>query len=262
MATPIMKKQHKKDWLAYCRTTGATDKKELFEFVQGCYDLGIWDNMVCWPLRSGQQATSGLSSLGGRTFAHTVIGSPTMGVDGFDFSSPDNNISRRISLTPNITTEQLYTTFSVVKRVNTFMNGAYFTAWEHSNWGTAPDITEQQITVIPKILFASPAPPDRIPDEAITEAQATSFRAYAMSIGATEVKKRAYLTGDPSTGAIARWGVPSLVHVSIGARGYDASSTSVQMPFAALFLEEVSSADLDSFYSIYKNTLGQGLSLP
>jgi hypothetical protein len=44
-----------------------TDTKNLYSFIKGCIDLGIWNNMVCWPMRLGQNAVTGntIYSLGG-----------------------------------------------------------------------------------------------------------------------------------------------------------------------------------------------------
>jgi hypothetical protein len=61
------------------------DKKSVFQFVEGIHDLGLWDTMVCWPLRSSQNAGTGLTaySLGGLgTFNGTLVNGPTWGADG------------------------------------------------------------------------------------------------------------------------------------------------------------------------------------
>jgi hypothetical protein len=44
-----------------------TDNKNLFNFIKGCYDLGIWYNIVCWPMKFGQNSINSntIYSLGG-----------------------------------------------------------------------------------------------------------------------------------------------------------------------------------------------------
>jgi hypothetical protein len=89
MATIITNKPHKVAWIDFVNQTGATDRKPLYDYVEGCFDLGIWDNMVCWPLRSSQQLTTGTSviSLGGLgSFNGTIAGSPSTVANGMFFT--------------------------------------------------------------------------------------------------------------------------------------------------------------------------------
>lgn len=61
------------------------DKRSVFNFVEGIHDLGLWDSMVCWPLRSSQNAGVGNTafSLGGLgTFDGTLINNPSWSTTG------------------------------------------------------------------------------------------------------------------------------------------------------------------------------------
>jgi hypothetical protein len=55
------------DATAFAAASGATDVAALSAFVKGVKELGLWSNMVCWPLRSSQNAGTGTTaySLGG-----------------------------------------------------------------------------------------------------------------------------------------------------------------------------------------------------
>jgi hypothetical protein len=58
------------DAAAFFATAGVTDataKTQINSFVKGIKDLGLWSSMVCWPLRSSQNAGTGTTaySLGG-----------------------------------------------------------------------------------------------------------------------------------------------------------------------------------------------------
>jgi len=78
------------DAAAYVATSGATDVAALSNFVKGVKDLGLWNNMVCWPLRSTQNAGTGTTaySLGGLgTFNGTLVNGPTWGADGVTFNN-------------------------------------------------------------------------------------------------------------------------------------------------------------------------------
>jgi len=78
-----------KDAADYCRRSGAQDKRAINAFVRGVKFLGLWESMVCWPLRSSQNAGTGTTaySLGGLgTFDGTLVDGPTWGVDGVNFA--------------------------------------------------------------------------------------------------------------------------------------------------------------------------------
>jgi hypothetical protein len=89
------------DAAAYFTRAGVTDataKAQINAFVKGTKDLGLWNSMVCWPLRSTQNAGTGTTaySLGGLgTFNGTLTNGPTWGTDGVNMIG---------SPTPSITT--------------------------------------------------------------------------------------------------------------------------------------------------------------
>ena len=89
------------DAAAYFDRAGVTDataKGQINAFVKGVKDLGLYNSMVCWPLRSAQNKGSGTTaySLGGLgTFDGTLVGVtlPTWGTDGVAFDGIDNAIT-------------------------------------------------------------------------------------------------------------------------------------------------------------------------
>jgi Concanavalin A-like lectin/glucanases superfamily len=78
--------------------TARSDPRQLIiDFAQGIDRLGLWNSMVCWPLRSSQNAASGTTafSLGGLgQFNGTLVNAPVWGADGV--SGFLQNSSRRI----------------------------------------------------------------------------------------------------------------------------------------------------------------------
>lgn len=85
MPLPFHRRRLDPDAADFCRRSGATDRAAINAFVRGVKDLGLWDNMVCWPLRSSQNAGFGSTvySLGGLgTFDGTLVGGPGWTVDG------------------------------------------------------------------------------------------------------------------------------------------------------------------------------------
>jgi hypothetical protein len=69
--------------------TGTANSRALIlDFVKGVKALGLWNNFVCWPLRSSQNAGTGTTafSLGGLgTFNGTLVNGPTWGANGVSF---------------------------------------------------------------------------------------------------------------------------------------------------------------------------------
>lgn len=93
------------DATAFAAISGATDVAALSAFVKGVKELGLWNSMVCWPLRGSQNAGTGTTaySLGGLgTFNKSLINGPTWGTDGVSFDGTDDYASAGW---PGITTE-------------------------------------------------------------------------------------------------------------------------------------------------------------
>lgn len=83
-------------YLNLCNITATTPRKQLRDFAAGVNDLGLWSNMVCWPLRSTQNAGTGTTaySLGGLgAFNGTLTNGPTWGADGVNFNVSNCNIT-------------------------------------------------------------------------------------------------------------------------------------------------------------------------
>lgn len=63
-------------------------RAQVAAFVQNSVVIQLWPNMVCWPLRSSQNAGTGSTaySLGGLgTYNGTLVNGPTWGADGMTF---------------------------------------------------------------------------------------------------------------------------------------------------------------------------------
>jgi hypothetical protein len=84
------------DAAAYFDRAGVTDttaKTQINAFVKGMKDLGLYNSMACWPLRSAQNASTAAIpntaySLGGLgTFNGTLVNSPSWTTDGIDHTA-------------------------------------------------------------------------------------------------------------------------------------------------------------------------------
>jgi hypothetical protein len=95
MPLPFARRGIDPDAADFCSRSGASDRAALSAFVRGVKDLGLWNSMVCWPLRSSQNAGTGTTaySLGGLgTFNGTLTDGPTWGVDGIASDQTNKNI--------------------------------------------------------------------------------------------------------------------------------------------------------------------------
>jgi hypothetical protein len=87
LSFPFLTASFDADARAYINTSGATDRAAINHFVKGIKRLGLYSSMVCWPLRSSQNAGTGSTaySLGGLgTYNGTLINGPTWGADGIN----------------------------------------------------------------------------------------------------------------------------------------------------------------------------------
>ena len=91
MPLPFTARSLDPDAAAFCARSGASDVAAIDAFVKGVKDLGLWDKMVCWPLRRQQNSgTDTAYSLGGLgTYDGTLTNGPTWTTDGID-TSPTN----------------------------------------------------------------------------------------------------------------------------------------------------------------------------
>lgn len=86
------------------RELASSDIADIDNFIKGCKQLGIWQSMVCWPLRSQQNIGSGSTvlSFGGLgNYNGTMVNTTTWSLSGIQsggasFSGSQINISTTI----------------------------------------------------------------------------------------------------------------------------------------------------------------------
>jgi hypothetical protein len=95
LSFPFIAASFDADARSFINTSGATARAEINHFVKGIKKLGLYSSMVCWPLRSTQNAGTGLTaySLGGLgTYNGTLVNGPTWGADGISFGGNTQRI--------------------------------------------------------------------------------------------------------------------------------------------------------------------------
>ena len=111
------------DAAAFFATAGVTDataKSQINDFVKGVKSLGLYNNMVCWPLRSSQNAGTGTTaySLGGLgTFNGTLNAQAIWTDEGIDLTTATPSVAQ-ITTTAGAT--QPNTILSVQKYSSSF----------------------------------------------------------------------------------------------------------------------------------------------
>jgi hypothetical protein len=81
-------------YLNICNISDSTPRQQIRDFAKGVNDLGLWNSMVCWPLRSSQNYGSGTTaySLGGLgSFNGVLTNGPSWGGDGVLFAGSAAN---------------------------------------------------------------------------------------------------------------------------------------------------------------------------
>jgi hypothetical protein len=249
---PFLASSFDNDARTFINTSGAIDRAAINHFVKGIKRLGLWSSMVCWPLRSAQNAGTGSTaySLGGLgTYNGTLVNGPTWGADGVDFAAATSQtktdafglptfpmssivVGRRVSGSGNVQWEyrDVSTNRSVAKRA--YANNSAGISIAGVGYIMLVDPNAQTLTDNFEVVTGI------VPSAANSEAEFfINTTKPAQTAGAT-----AWGAGASSSGSLQMTG--DLVFRS---------------SFHATFTKAISNV---AFYSLYKSTLGQGLGLP
>jgi hypothetical protein len=249
--------------------TNATAKAQINEFVKGVKALGLYNSMVCWPLRSAQNAGTGMTaySLGGLgTFDGTFAGAtlPTWNADGVNFT---NDTAAKITTSLAQGSSDDINIFSVVE-CNAFVSeancicgtrgGAAPAAGSSAGFTCAQDWYAQGAETL--IWFALP---DSALNAITTRKTDGSFNAYTHRIIVSSATKTAGVKlNTASESAVS--GVRTYTagaNFTIGNQSPTSPDSSLggKLPFLAYFKTASLSS---SVYTLYKTTMGTGLGLP
>ena len=240
------------DAAAYFDRAGVTDataKSQINAFVKGTKALGLYNNMVCWPLRSSQNKGSGTTaySLGGAgTFNGTLTLGPTWGSSGIFFDGSND------SIVTSLTIAGANSFCGIVGTVPTSGGGGFILRAVNAN-------NQRIYWLNPRTSFGAEfffgGSEVSIADNTLTGAHFWATRGVSGS--ATRSYRDGSLVGTAGTNAT----LPSPLSLSTGLEipgilgGYSGT-----MAFAVIFIDDVSSPS--SLYDLYKTTLGTGLGLP
>lgn len=249
------------DAQSFITTSGATDVEGIDQFVKGVKNLGLWDNMVCWPLRSTQNAGTGTTaySLGGLgTYNGTLVNSPAWDTDGI-IKTADNQIIN-ISGT-NSALRNALSLFVCFKSTATSQNQRPFCCqggdgasnyWQlNLNRSTAKEVraltTRNSNNSVSTIIDIT--------------SRESLFNYFGIALNDTS--QQFFLNGTSATeetGLAARnpTGTPNAD--ILGTTGATAARGATS--FATALTPTLTAEKMSSIYTLYRNTLGLGLSLP
>jgi hypothetical protein len=235
------------DAVAYFERAGVTDataKAQINAFVKGIKDLGLYNNMVSWPLRSSQNAGTGTTaySLGGLgTFNGTLTNGPTWGTDGVLFDGVNDYIG---------------TGLGSIKNGNTSFHG--FTVCSSSTISG----TRIALRLFPHWLGIQSGVIKISTDgaeEISTSLTANTFSGISINQNGSSLqllKDGTSIGTTPSSVALSASGITIASYTGSILFWEGTVSTSI------FFNVSLSTSSASSLYSLYKTTLGTGLALP
>jgi hypothetical protein len=248
---------------AFCQVSGAQDRAAINFFVKGIKNLGLYDDMVCWPLRSAQNAGTGSTaySLGGLgTFNGTLVNGPTWGADGVNFA---DETSQKITtgLIPALDHCIFAATQCNAEGANVnVVAGTRPIANDfstHSGWS----LGQSWSGVFRLPIWSPDGTLDNIGPAAITNGSFNTLYGRLSFSGATKVTGVTLNAGTETVASGAR-GTAIMATLTLGSENNESTTSSLggALPFFALF--NVASLNNAALRDLYKTTLGQGLGLP
>jgi hypothetical protein len=250
------------DALAYFASAGITNadqKDSINSFVIGIKDLGLFSNMVAWPLRQDQNnnSTSTAKSLGGLgSYDFTFTGSPTVGADGLTTNGSTQYGNATIG-SANLRTYSIVYIQKVITAAGVYFSygggrgagAGNFSIHVSSTGGRGLGVTQ---------------PNQNIANNATSNG--TGFYEVAFSGGATAFS--AWTIGGNNSSISGNWtstsGTPSILNLAVSYNDFDATYGPLNAQFACAmaFSTSLSKAQHDSVNTVYKTTMGTGLGLP
>lgn len=236
------------DAAAYVTTAGvtnATAKTQINDFVKGTKNLGLWSNIISWPLRSSQNAGTGTTaySLGGLiTKNGTLTNDPTWGTDGITFDGANDYITVPFTEKSGYTSHNFGAICTLSSVATTRIAVQAGGPWVGVKGATG-------------LLTVS----DDNVDTSLGAYTLNDFFGanYDKTGGSYKAYRAGNLIGTTST-AVTLSSSPLL----IGAYATNTLFWIGKIAFAHLFNRSLTDEENLSLYNLYKTTLGTGLGLP
>lgn len=255
LSFPFLTASFDADARTYINTSGATDRAALNHFVKAVKRLGLWNSMVCWPLRSTQNAGTGSTaySLGGYgTYNGTLVNGPTWGVDGITFASASSQqITAAISSPSPITNKSIIANFNPTTADQWTGIAGFIPTPAYTDVSIARNSTGNF-----GLALAGSAGNGAVATQPAPTVTSTYLHASHSARNVTVVKNGTSTTTgtftiDPRTAS--NFGIGTVES------GFPFNGL---VSFAALISGASAGTQAATLYALYKSTLGQGLGLP
>jgi len=255
------------NYLARAGVTDVIGRSEICWFTRGIKSLGLWQNMVSWPMRNYQNigSSSTVYSLGGLGVHNGIAsGSPSWGNRGLNFS----NASQLVTISPNIPA-LTYTLLTVISPSTNITSASTVVApigvrtFGGLFLGSATGaLTNELIT---RYIAPGDTSPTMTKAGGYTGAgtiSANTFNYICTSITNSENLIINWNGNNLPVVGGTGW-VPNLsVQYYLGDRLFNDGSFFGDMSFSALINSSGNVSEQVNLYSIYKSTLGSNLGLP
>lgn len=259
-------RQYLKRLYAYGRVLEASDIIDIDNFIAGCKQLNLWQNIVCWPMRSIHNigSSANVLSLGGLgIFDATLLNSATWSSDGVNRVTSSGNL---FNTTVKMIDAAPVSYGSILKNATDLGNnsGYWFTGGVNNSGrqfaiGNSGIITGQNMST-----YVSLWPPG-IPSVAAINVQNASFSRtsrHYFSIRLTSGTTGRFSLNNSQTNHTSSgsdWNGSNPQFVRFGAYNVALNLTA---SFVFLTNSIVTDSQDASLYSLIKATIGKGLGLP
>ena len=249
--------------------TALSDPRQLLvDFAQGIDQLGLWNSMVCWPLRSSQNAQTGTTafSLGGLgQFDGTLVGSPSRVANGLSLSATQHMNAAVTTVPQNVTL-----LFAAAGNGGAQTSYAHYfhlqnaTAWSGDQVGLQDQqgTTDLYLRQINSTFTSTAATAPRLANP-FRNSNNFSFVAGSLNTTAPSSNIRNLSAGTTNSVTPNTTGTNTLNRVQLNGR-WD-GSLALGTPQTAAFcgyITPASDSQVSAIYNLYRQTLGLGLGLP
>ena len=250
-------------YLNVCNISAATPRKQLRDFAAGVNELGLWNSMVCWPLRSSQNYGSGTTafSLGGLgTYNGTLTNGPSWGADGVTTDGV-NDLAQM-----NIPTSSAWTALAIMRRLNNSdIEARYY--WGLIYSAAAIEDVLSGVTYYLKDgglgIFQSENGANNWSPARPAANNTTNMGFQSVAYSETGPSANVSLNGTFSAQSSVR-NLSAKRHdiLRIGSRADGVGDSNAEHAFYGYITSQLANATVEQLRDLYKSTLGTGLSLP
>ena len=234
--------------------TGLTARRQINDFVVGVKALGAWSTMVCWPMRSSQNGTGATvySLGGGGTFNGTMAAGATWGSEGIIFNGSTGRVSTALtSITSDHTSMSIFKQASITGNQVTLAKDDQGSNRQFNHVSDGSSYLGQVFNTTARSIF-------------VGTPVAGAFRSIVLrnSASLTNAQPGQWYSNPTQTTATSGTMSAGTSGVSIGSASNSNFFFNGVIPFAAVWTSYLSDTNRATVYRIYRDTLGEGITLP